>query len=215
MKKWEIRTAFACILTGSLLAIHLIGCTGYYDPAGKPAEEAASDQSETSVNETEEDGSETSANETDEDEWLQMAESARIANPWGETQSLSVAEEWAELTFTPPAEEITLQNGKELKLTTYRYIEGTIEALYQAEDYELTVRKSADMEGTALAGDDTPYPSEREESVEGLTVHCLGDGESIRLAYYDAGDCHFSIAFRSGEEGLCEADLCELIKSIR
>ena len=183
-----------------LMAINLCGCRIRYNPSGAPLKDEASDKIVESTPEV-----------TDE-ELLEKAEKARIANPWGETQSLSVAEEWAGLSFTPLEEEIKLEDTTLIRLTTYRYMEGTIEALYADEDYKLIVKKSNDKQGLELAGDYDPYPSETEENIEGLTVHCFGDGETINLAYYDTADGHFSVSFHREGEGLTKADLSGIIK---
>ncbi len=186
-----------------LMTINLCGCRIHFNSSGGTEKDAVSARIV-----------ESSKEETDE-ELLRRAETARIGNPWGETQSMSVAEEWAGLSFTPPAEEIELEDKRLIKLTTYRYMEGIIEALYMDEDYKLVVRKSNDKQGMELAGDYSSYPSETEEIIEGLTVHCLGDGETINLAYYDTSDGHFSIGFYSGEEGLTKADLSGIVSGIK
>ena len=184
-----------------LMAITLCGCVFHYDPSGNTSAESSNRPAETNK-------------EVTDEELLEKAETARIANPWGETQSLSVAEEWAGLSFTPPADEIELEDGSLIKLTVYRYMEGIIEALYSGEDYELVVRKSDTMQGTELAGDYNSYASETEESIEGQTLHCLGDGETINLAYYDTPDGHFSVSFHNGEKGLTVTDLTGIVKSM-
>ena len=60
---------------------------------------------------------------------------------WGETQSLSVATEWAGVDFKEPDEVITLQNGQTFELKTYRYADDVVEAVYTGADYELIIRR--------------------------------------------------------------------------
>ena len=79
-----------------LMAITLCGCVFHYDPSGNTSAESSNRPAGTNK-------------EVTDEELLEKAETARIANPWGETQSLSVAEEWAGLSFTPPADEIELE----------------------------------------------------------------------------------------------------------
>lgn len=64
------------------------------------------------------------------------------AGKWGETQSLSVATEWAGIDFQEPDEIITLQNGQTFELNTYRYADDVVEAVYTAPGYELIIRRS-------------------------------------------------------------------------
>jgi hypothetical protein len=63
------------------------------------------------------------------------------ADRWGETQSLSVATEWAGVDFKEPDEVITLQNGQTFKLKPYRYADDVVEAVYTGADYELVIRR--------------------------------------------------------------------------
>ena len=148
-------------------------------------------------------------------ELLDIAEKARIANPWGETQSLQVVSEWVGFDFAPPAEEITLDNGCVIRLKTYRYMTGTAEALYLGDDCELTFRQSTDLQGTKLAGDHNIYSSKWSEDICGLPVFCQGDGKSVNLAYYDEKENHFSITFNCSQKGkgLSPSDLARIIKS--
>ena len=61
---------------------------------------------------------------------------------WGETQSLSVATEWAGVDFQEPDEVITLQNGQQYELSTYRYADDVVEAVYTGPGYELVIRRT-------------------------------------------------------------------------
>ena len=64
------------------------------------------------------------------------------ADKWGETQSLSVATEWAGVDFEEPDAVITLQNGQQFELSTYRYADDVVEAVYTAPGYEPVIRRS-------------------------------------------------------------------------
>ncbi|MCR4739361.1 MAG: hypothetical protein K5886_03760 [Lachnospiraceae bacterium] len=151
---------------------------------------------------------------TDE-ELLENVERERAVNPWGETQSSSVVSEWTGIDFIPPADEITLENGRLISLTTYRYMTRIAESLYKADDYELTVRQSRDLQGAELSGDNNTYSSEWSEEINGYTVQCLGNGDGILAAYYDASGYHFSVTYHCGEdnEGLTSADLYRILGS--
>lgn len=117
---------------------------------------------------------------------------------WGETQSLSVATEWAGLDFDAPAESFQLDDGTQITLTTYRYRKGIVEALYRGDDYELVLRRSNVLEGQALAEDPNAYAQEWEETIQTKSVHCLGDGVHANVAYFDEGGDHFSITCHIG-----------------
>ena len=123
-------------------------------------------------------------------------DASQIANPWGETQSLDVATESSGVDFIPPQE-----LPPDVELTTYRYMEGTIEALYVQTDNEMVLRKSTALGGAELSGDYNTYSKEWDEDIGGITVHCRGDGESINSAFYDKDGAHYSILYNAGEEG--------------
>ncbi len=161
-----------------------------------------------------------------DEEILKEMEEAYLVNPWGETQSLSVATEWAGFSFDPPAENILLQSGQEIELTTYRYMTGAVEAVYKSEDYDLRVRKSNDdgnsetdsllttvTDNATLSEDQDPDALEWEESIKGIPVRCIGDGELIHEAYFDVDNGHYSITFDCAEEGLglTAEDLAEIL----
>ncbi|MCR4684587.1 MAG: hypothetical protein K5649_03880 [Lachnospiraceae bacterium] len=117
---------------------------------------------------------------------------------WGETQSLSVATEWAGLDFDAPAESFQLDDGTQITLTTYRYRKGIVEALYRGEDYELVLRKSDALQGLTLAEDQNDYDQEWEETIGTKSVHCLGDGVHANVTFFDEGGDHFSITCHIG-----------------
>lgn len=186
------RKYFKCILLASCAVLFLNGCT-------------------VDIYVTPKTGSQKTI--TDE-EILETAEKARLINPWGETQSLTVATEWAGVDFAAPPEEFTLEDGRVMTLSTYRYMTGIVEALYKSEDHELSYRQSNDLQDVALSGDHNFYSTEWDEKINGSTVHCLGDGKTVNLAYWDDSDDHFSISFNCNKigAGLTAADLAHIIK---
>ncbi len=175
------RAILSLLLTLLLAVLTSCGEPVTDNNAGAPAGEAAAE-------ETREAG----------EELLQEMKQTAVANPWGDTQSLSVAEEGSGVEFTPPSEE-SLPEGIELKI--YRYMEGIFEAIYGDDSNELTIRKSNDREGIDLSGDYNKYSKEWDESSGDLTVHCLGDGETVNNAACDLDGAHFSILYNPGEEG--------------
>ncbi len=175
-----------------------------------------------------------------DEEILERIEKERASNPWGETQSLSVATEWAGVEFKAAPDEISLENGMTLLLSTYRYRTGTVEALYRGEDYGLIVRRSGEAQGSepsyeeledffsvrepdaASTGSYTQAVSEkpvcdRDQSIGGLTVRCIGDGETISLAYFELYGDRFLIASDIGKErrGLAPSELSQIIAGLR
>ena len=136
--------------------------------------------------------------EVDYDQVVSDMKKTAIANPWGDTQSLDVAVESSGVEFTPPSEE-ALPVG--LMLKTYRYMEGTIEAVYEGGNDSLTIRKSNDREGKDLSGDYNDYSGEWDEVISGINVHCRGNNDLINTAEYDSDNGHFAVSFNIGEEG--------------
>ena len=135
---------------------------------------------------------------------------------WGETQSLSVATDWAGIGFQSPDETFVTNDGKSIELTTYRYKTGIVEALYKGEDYEVIFRKSDSLEGEALAGDDRTYSKEWDTNLNGTTIHCHGNEAGINIAYYDMGDEHYAVTVHLGDEdkGLTEEELSLFLMSL-
>ncbi len=169
-----------------LLTLLLVVLTSCGEPVTNNGAEAPAGEAETE--ETAEEGQ----------ELLEEMQKTAVVNPWGDTQSLSVAVEGSGVEFTPPAED-SLPEGIELQV--YRYMEGVFEARYGDDNNELTIRKSNDREGIDLSGDYNKYSKEWDESSGDLTIHCLGDGETVNNVSYDLDGAHFSILYNPGEEG--------------
>ncbi len=139
-----------------------------------------------------------------------------LTDQWGETQSLSVATDWAGIDFEEPPSSLTLESGQAAEMTTYRYADGIVEALYAGDGYELRIRRSNTYQGTELAEDPSLYSKSWETDCSGIPVSCLGDGGSVNLASFDANGNHFTITYNKGMEGngLSIKDLSALIGSI-
>ena len=135
---------------------------------------------------------------------------------WGETQSLSVATDWAGIDFLSPEETFILDDGTQMDLTTYRYRTGIVEALYRGSGYELTFRRSNDLQGLSLAEDDRSYAKEWDYDMDGITVHCLGDGVRANVIFFDAGGDHYSVTCHIGNEdaGLTGEELSSFLKPV-
>lgn len=104
---------------------------------------------------------------------------------WGETQSLTVATEWAGIDFPPPLETFVTDDGRQIELTTYRYRTGVVEALYRGDDYLLVFRRSNELQGLDLAGTDASNKTEWKFDLNGISVQ----------------NDHFSITASLGKEG--------------
>lgn len=139
-----------------------------------------------------------------------------LTNQWGETQSLSVATDWAGVDFVEPPATIALEDGQDVELTTYRYATGIVEALYAGEGYELRIRRSDTYQGSELAEDPSSYLKTWDAEGPGIPVSCYGDGNTVNLAFFDAGGDHFTVTYNPGSEGngLSETDLLALITKI-
>ncbi len=133
---------------------------------------------------------------------------------WGETQSLSVATDWAGIDFNSPEETFITDDGTQMDLTTYRYKTVIIEALYRGDGYELVFRRSGTLQGLSLAEDDKSYAKEWDFDMNGISVHCLGDGVYANVAFFDAGGDHFSVTCHIGNEdaGLTEKELSAFLE---
>lgn len=144
---------------------------------------------------------------------LEEMRKSAIANPWGETQSLTVVKESSGVDLLPPSDG-SLPEGA--LLLTYRYTEGTAEALYQVGEARLSIRKSSGLSGRLLAEDYTDYPEEWDAKIGGRPVRCYGAEGRISLAAFDLKDGHAIIRLASfGEaQGLEEEELASLISGM-
>ncbi len=136
---------------------------------------------------------------------------------FGETQSLSVATEWAGIDFKEPKDTITLENGQITELKTYRYKTDIVEAFYTSDQDQLSVRRSHGLKGTVLAEDENTYSKAWDIDANGIAVQCFGDGNSVNLAAFDAENDHFILSCNPGSEGngLSVTDLFALIEMVR
>jgi hypothetical protein len=123
-----------------------------------------------------------------------------VVNDWVDTSDLSAAVSGSGVKFTPPLEQ-ALPEG--LSLKTYRYRTGIIEASYVNGngDVVLTIRKSNTVGGTDLSGDHNSYTHAWDQSLKGVTLHCLGDGTTANTSHFDSGEDHYSISYNIGKEG--------------
>ena len=147
----------------------------------------------------------------DYDELLEDMQEAAVANPWGDTQALSVAEEYSGVHFDPP-EESCLPEG--LSLETYRYTDQVVEARYTGGDNELVIRKSDTLKGRELSGDHNRYADEQVFMIQGMSVTFCGDGQLTNLAFYENENGNFAISYNAGEEGrgLTEKELQKFVE---
>ncbi|MCR4909578.1 MAG: hypothetical protein K5985_12180 [Lachnospiraceae bacterium] len=146
--------------------------------------------------------------------------------PWGETQSLSVATESSEVDFVPPSEDALPGESDPVPLLTYRYMTGTVEALYRDEEKntELRIRKSTARSGEELVEEyrrdnrkgASSSEEARKETFDDLTVYCLGDGDLTEIAWFTKTDGNYAIIYTPGTEdsGLSEGELKTLVSAL-
>ena len=78
---------------------------------------------------------------------------------------------------------------------------GTLDAVYGNESDEMRIRISTELTGSDLSGDYNAYSAEWDRSFKGLSVHCMGDGETANAALFDVEDLHYAISLDPGLEG--------------
>ena len=137
-----------------------------------------------------------------------------IEKGWGETQSISVATDWAGIDFVSPDETFVLDDGRTIDLTTYRYRTGEVEALYKGEDYEVVFKKSNRPQDEVLT-EKNRYANKWDEELNGITVHCLGADTDVNAAYFNEGDEYFSVICHIGnnDAGLTENELSAFLST--
>ena len=121
-----------------------------------------------------------------------------MPNPWKETTDLEEAEKGSGIDLDV-SEEGTLLDGFAIK--TYRYMDDLLEVVYENGEDEMIVRLSTKLSGIDLNGDYTEYSKEWDVSLNGLTVHCKGDGALVNCANADMEDLHIAVLYNCGEEG--------------
>ena len=97
-----------------------------------------------------------------------------MPNPWKETTDIEEAEKGSGIDLDV-SEEGTLLDGFAIK--TYRYMDDLLEVVYENGEDEMDV------------------------SLNGLTVHCKGDGALVNCANADMKDLHIAVLYNCGEEG--------------
>lgn len=121
-----------------------------------------------------------------------------IPNPWVYTSDLNEAVTGSGIDFMGVAEE----SMEGLTLLTYGYIKGSIiEAQYDVNGVEMTVRKSPTLSGLELSGDYNTYSKTWTVNFKGVNVECNGDGETLNLAYINGVENNYSISYNAGNEG--------------
>lgn len=136
-----------------------------------------------------------------------------MPNPWTETERLEDALLISGVDFCPPEEESL---PRDMRLTGYRALPGTIEADYTNGEEELMLRASLDDEGYELSGDYNTYSHAWEENIGDVRVDCLGDGEHINVATFQNGDTAYALTMACGMEGsgLTPDELALLVRTM-
>ena len=137
-----------------------------------------------------------------------------VEEGWGETQSITVATDWAGIDFISPEETFVMDDGRTIDLTTYRYRMGEVEALYKGEDYEIVFKKSNRSQEEVLT-ENNLYSNKWDEELNDITVHCLGADTDVNIAYFDKGDEHFSVICHIGnnDAGLTKNELYAFLQT--
>lgn len=125
-------------------------------------------------------------------------EVVNMPNPWKETTDIEEAKKGSGIDLEA-SEEGTLLDGFAIK--TYRYMDDLLEVVYENGEDEMIVRLSTKLSGIDLNGDYTEYSKEWDVSLNGLTVHCKGDGALVNCANADMEDLHIAVLYNCGEEG--------------
>lgn len=125
-------------------------------------------------------------------------EVVNMPNPWKETTDIEEAKKGSGIDLEA-SEEGTLLDGFAVK--TYRYMDDLLEVIYENGEDEMVVRLSTKLSGTDLNGDYTEYSKEWDVSLNGLTVHCKGDGTKANCVNADMDDLHIAVLYNCGEEG--------------
>ena len=139
-------------------------------------------------------------------------------NPWTETENLEEAEKGSGIRFSAPVEAaLPKKDEGEMHFWKYRWMPGTIEAMYESVNDEMIVRVSTEAQGDELAGVYQNYSQTWDETLKGLTVHCKGDGENISVATFDVDNMHYSITFdpETEERGLTADELNSLVNGMQ
>lgn len=139
---------------------------------------------------------------------------ANMINPWTETEDAQEAEKIAGFKFDLMPEYALSEN---MKLWKYICMEGVYGAKYESVNNEMIVRKSNVTPSSELHGDFNTYSKSWDQNVKGLTVHCLGDGETANVVMFDVEDNHYAITMNPGSEGhgLTPDDINSLVNGMQ
>ncbi|MBQ2626244.1 MAG: hypothetical protein IJG17_00545 [Eubacterium sp.] len=124
-----------------------------------------------------------------------------MANPWSETEDLEEAAAGSGIRLEAPMEGLPEHDGSPMNFWKYLWMDDVIEARYENINDEMIIRASSGREKQDLSGDYTEYSKTWTEYFKGVEVECMGDGETVNLAYFDSNDIHFSIGYQMGDEG--------------
>lgn len=124
-----------------------------------------------------------------------------MANPWSETEDPEEAAAGSGIRLEAPMEGLPEHDGSPMNFWKYLWMDDVIEARYENINDEMIIRASSGREKQDLSGDYTEYSKTWTEYFKGVEVECMGDGETVNLAYFDSNDIHFSIGYQMGDEG--------------
>ena len=191
-----------CGSSGTTAASSSGSATSSADSAQSSAAAAASEETETTSSTSETAAAESAVSASSETGTTDEQESAvGMANPWSETQDLEEAAAGSGIRLEAPMEGLPEHDGSPMNFWKYLWMDDVIEARYENINDEMIIRASSGKEKQDLSGDYTEYSQTWTEYFKGVEVECMGDGETVNLAYFDSNDIHFSIGYQMGDEG--------------
>ena len=141
-------------------------------------------------------------------------QSLGMVNPWSEAETAELAAQGAGLdSFTIPS---VYSCFADEPTAMFLYMDGTAEAILDSADHHMLLRKG--VGDGDISGDYGVYEAEWDVNWKGLTIHCRGENDSVRTAWWSFGGNAFSLSFNAGDSdlpGLSEADLCSLVNQIQ
>ena len=139
-----------------------------------------------------------------------------MANPWSDASSLDEALMNADLDeFILPTDYDCFPDGQ-YSAGIIRFMDKVVEVSVEGGTGRLTMRKSVGAED--ISGDYNVYSSDWDIEENGQVIHCHGNPESVRTAWWSNGEFAYSLTFDPADPvmpGLTEAQLRSLAAQIR
>ena len=138
-----------------------------------------------------------------------------MANPFSAASSAEEAAQGAGLEyFILPEVFACFADGHDEP--SFRFMDGMAEAQFNGSGSSLLLRKGIGTDD--ISGDWNLYPEEWDIVWKGLTIHCRGEQDSVRTAWWTFGDHTFSLSFNiddSALPGLTGDEVTSLVNQIQ